>query len=408
MNSSFPHASATPIYLPSKLGWNASVDARIELYRATIANGSKNVVLDFSRVKNAYPNGVVPIIALVDKYRRDGVVFDLLPPTHAETQELFAANGWLHFICPDKWPAEAANVNLHLPLRRFEDDRDLNVVVSQVIEICLQQNVFAEGVPQAFEWALNEIAGNILEHSKAAVGWIQVTAYPNSGSLALIVCDSGIGVRHSMKRKFWPKTDVQALELAIQKGVSSIDDCGRGNGLAGAIAIARHNKGLFVLISGHGRIKVYESGKTESNGTGPNYFGTCVEMQFVTQTKIDLPQALWGHNPVSYIEQKFENDCGELILTLREYASSFGNRITGEKMRNVITNLLVQNPRHTVRIGMEGIEVVSSSFADELFGKLIVELGSPEFSQRVRFKGLTVLCKQIIDDSISQRMALNT
>lgn len=247
--------------------------------------------------------------------------------------------------------------------------------------------VFADGIPQAFEWALNEIAGNVLVHSGEHVGWIQVVTYRENHRLALIVCDSGVGIPGTIKKAYKVTNDQQALELAIRRGITSNPKHGQGNGLAGALAIAQHSQGVLAITSGKGRVRVSE-GRVEPKTHFPPYLGTCVEMQLSTEKPIDLPKALWGHEPTSYIELKFENDKGDLIFRLRDYARSFGNRITGEKIRNLVTNLLKQNPGHPIRIVMDDIGVISSSFADELFGKLIVEMGPIDFSSLIKLDGI--------------------
>jgi anti-sigma regulatory factor (Ser/Thr protein kinase) len=315
-------------------------------------------------------------------------------------------NGLLHYINPEKWEPPKLEGYRSLPLHRFTTDEELNEVVNRVVEICLQQLVFAAGVPQAFEWALNEIAGNVLVHSGINNGWIQVVTYKENHRLALIVCDSGVGIPGSMKRKFKFKDDKEALELAMRKGVTSNPAFGQGNGLAGALAIAQHSNGMLAITSYRGRIRVLE-GKVEPTDHFPPYVGTCVEMQFYTDKEIDLPKALWGHTPVNYMEIKYEDEKGDMVFNLREYASSFGNRITGERIRNLVVNLLKQNPGQGVKMVMTDIGVISSSFADELFGKLFIELGPIDFSRLIKFEGINPTCKSIIDVAVSQRIAQN-
>jgi hypothetical protein len=281
----------------------------------------------------------------------------------------------------------------------------LNDIVNRAIEVCFQQLVFAEGVPQAFEWALSEIAGNILVHSEDEFGWLQVITYPEKQKLALIVCDSGVGIPKTMKTAFPDiRSDQEALEMAIRKGVTSKPNYGQGNGLAGSLAIAQGSNGVFAITSGQGRIRLLD-GKLEHTAHFPHYKGTCVEMQFLTQQEINLPRALWGHKPVDYMELKFEDDKGELVFKLRDYASSFGNRITGERIRNLVRNLLKQNPGKSIRISMSDIVVISSSFADELFGKLANELGVIDFGRFIKFDEINPTCQGIIDIAIAQRIA---
>lgn len=389
---------------PQKINWFVFVDFCKKLYSATNQRGYNEVTLDLSFVDRAYPNGMVPIICEIELYLKQGYIFEIIPPRDSVLLALFHRNGWLYYMDKNACDEPKTSGFSNLPLQRFSTDEELNDIVNKAVEVCLQQLVFAEGVPQAFEWALNEIAGNILIHSQSDSGWIQVVTYKDNHQLALIVCDSGIGIPKSMSALYTFKNDQEALEMAMRKGITSNPKFGQGNGLAGSLAIAQHSQGQFALTSQKGRVWVAD-GKVEAASHFPPYSGTCVEMQFATDKQINLPKALWGHDPVDYMEIKFEDDKGDLVFRLRDYASSFGNRITGGRIKNLVVNLLKQNPGQAVEIVMDEVGVISSSFADELFGKLFVEMGPIDFSRLIKFKGMNPTCKSIIDISISQRIA---
>jgi hypothetical protein len=186
--------------------------------------------------------------------------------------------------------------------------------------------------------------------------------------------------------------------------VTSKPDFGQGNGLAGSIGIAEESGGAFSITSGRGGLRLLE-GNFEARTHFPPYIGTCVEMQLLVDKPIDLPKVLWGHEPIPHTELKFEDEKGDLTFSLREYATSFGNRITGEKIRNLVTNLLLQHPGHRVKIQFDGVTVIASSFADELFGKLALELGVVDFGRLLTFENINGLCKSLVDTAIQQRLA---
>lgn len=392
-------------FVQDRLNWPASIDFSKKLFSTVHRNGYSEICIDLENIKRAYPNGIVPVICEIDAYRRGGVKFSLKEPLDRDVKSLFERNKWLHYIDPG-YHKTPSNLPLNnLPLQFFGSDKELNDIVDQLIEVCLQSLVFSEGVPQAFEWAINEISGNVLVHSQVDHGWLQVITYPDNHKLALIVCDSGIGVPKVMRSAFSQvKTDQEALELAIRKGVTSNPQYGQGNGLAGSLAIAQGSKGVFAITSGRGRIKFFD-GQIRPNIHFPPFNGTCVEMQFSTEQPIDLPKALWGYEPANYIETRFEDEQGDLTFRLREYASSFGNRITGEKIRRLILNLIKQNPGHSIVIDMSDVVVISSSFADELFGKLASDLGVIDFGKVIKLDGINPTCKGLIDVAIAQRLA---
>jgi hypothetical protein len=73
-------------------------------------------------------------------------------------------------------------------------------------------------------------------------------------------------------------------------------------------------------------------------------------------------------------------------------------------MRIKLSNLLKNCPGQILFIDFENITVVSSSFADEVFGKLFVELGPMNFMQSIRFINISPTIQGLVDRAIKQRM----
>ena len=133
-----------------------------------------NITLDFSQVERAYPNGMVPLIAQIAKLKDEGIQFNVIPPQGDHLQSVFQRNGWLHYLDPKKWDPSPVIFASLLPLVHFRTDEELNDAVDQAVQVCMRQLGLGKYVPHAFEWALKEIAGNVLVHSEADGGWIQV------------------------------------------------------------------------------------------------------------------------------------------------------------------------------------------------------------------------------------------
>jgi hypothetical protein len=69
-------------------------------------------------------------------------------------------------------------------------------------------------------------------------------------------------------------------------------------------------------------------------------------------------------------------------------------------------NLLKMCPGQRIKIDCSEIPLVSSSFADEVFGKLFVELGPLGFMQRIIIDSVEPTVRSLVDKAISQRMAV--
>jgi STAS-like domain of unknown function (DUF4325) len=110
--------------------------------------------------------------------------------------------------------------------------------------------------------------------------------------------------------------------------------------------------------------------------------------------------------PIDMIETKYESGSdGGIVLILKNEADSFGSRNAGTPLRNKIKNLVGFSQDQKVAIDFTDIHLVSSSFADEVFGKLFKELGPLEFSTKLELKNVDPTVKLLIDKAIIQRMA---
>lgn len=70
------------------------------------------------------------------------------------------------------------------------------------------------------------------------------------------------------------------------------------------------------------------------------------------------------------------------IVHLNKYGSSMGTRELGNSIREEVLSLVKQGDN--IRFDFAGVSLISSAFADELFGKLFVELGEHAFRDRIK------------------------
>lgn len=393
------------VNIAKRFGWDDFDKVRKAIFLRVNRFNKRNIVLDFSNAEFLYPNGIVPLVALIRKYQRDGVSFEIRQPKSLDLNRLIRFEGWFHEVDAERFDPPATTGFNSLPLKKYESDVELNDAVNCAIEVALRNLLLANSVPAAFEWALNELGGNVLHHAEVDCGYIQVNTFKANERVSVLVVDGGVGVPKTMRERFSDiKNDRVAIERAVQKGITSKPNFGQGNGLAGCVAIALQSNGYFSLTSGGGRL-VVEQGNLTVRDFYPPLVGTVVELHLPTNVAIDLPAALWGHDPSSYLEEHFEKSTDTLLLKLIECAPTFGNRITGEKIRTLIMNLLASSPGADLEIDFSGVKIVASSFADEVFGKLFLLMGPLECGSRVRYQNMNGTCRQIINKAITERLA---
>ncbi len=261
---------------------------------------------------------------------------------------------------------------------------------------------------KAVECSLGEIMDNVVNHSQSPVGgFVQATAYKTSNRVEFVVADAGIGIPGSMNIS----DHAQAIRQAIGEGVTRDKSQNAGNGLYGSYRVATLSGGQFEINFLGGSLFCKENeGEIVSRGNRIPYCGTSVRCGINVSDPELLGKALKFkgrlHDPPSdYIERKFENEEGELIFSIKDEAQrDTGSRQGGKRIRGMIENLLREH--RPVVLDFDGVGVVSSSFADEVFGRLFVEMGPRAFMTRIQMRNVDPTVEGLIDRAIMQRTKL--
>jgi hypothetical protein len=88
-------------------------------------------------------------------------------------------------------------------------------------------------------------------------------------------------------------------------------------------------------------------------------------------------------------------------IKLNGYGKFLGTRELGTQIRNAIVPKLSHGT--TVVIDFNNIEGITNSFADECFGKLIIETGTAPFKEHVKFTNLDPTEKSILNFALMNR-----
>jgi hypothetical protein len=370
----------------------------------------RRVFLDLSKVMFAHPSGMAPMVAFIRHLHETGCVVDVALPMTRDLDDYFAKAGWKDGIEGTRigyrraWPGKT-----YLPLSTYQNHEELNPIISDTIRHINRTLDLGPGVIEALEWSLNEVADNVLNHSGGAMGYLQVV-------------DLGRGILNSLQESRPNlKSDEEALKLAVEKGVTRDLNVGQGNGLAGTWRIAIASNGYANLYSGRGLLR-YLAPRDDSSAGGPRqryrdvpgeifvqsapYFpGTIVSITIPRNQKVDITKALWGHNPMSQLEEVFLSDTGEcIVFDVVKHASGYGNRASARPLRTEVENLLKQFPGKRIEISFNSVNLISASFADEFVARLAKELGIATFFQRVSITHTTEFVRRTLDVVIQQRL----
>lgn len=371
-----------------------------------------SVTVNFKYVRKVFADGMLPVICIIDDLRETGVHVKVQLPEDYETRRLFRSVNWAHYLSPEQYDKSDSIYDRHLVTRRFENAEEQQKSVNDFMDVVLRTMKIPKDIISGLEWSINEITDNVLNHSESKHGGIiQASTHYKDNKILFAVADSGIGILKSMQEGYPElRTELDAIGEAIKAGVTRNPKIGQGNGLAGSLRVATMTGGSFEILSGNGRLIITEDKTIRKPVQRARYSGTLVSGEINIIDDFSISEALSFDNfenyyPLDIIDLKYEvpeSDC--LLLRMKEESTGFGSRKSGFQIRNKILNLLTAKERLPIIVDWDGVPVVSSSFADELMGKLFIGMGAMTFSAMVKNKNMEGLVKNLLDKAVAQRL----
>lgn len=355
---------------------------------------------------------MLALCTAVAKMRFEGIDTDLRMPLKSVLANRFKNSNWAYLLDPAAFEESPIGSRVNVPAMQFSSPAEQHSAVNKLMDSILgglpglQRDALA-----AIEWALSEITDNVLTHSESVCGGaVQLTNIRTKNRIEFAVSDAGLGIPKTLRAGHPEITsDTDALDRAIREGVTRDPNLGQGNGLFGTFQIARASSGYLHVHSGNARLDFQNDGvhiRTESIPCVGTLVVACIDRsnQDVLQDALRFRGEV--HHPIDYVETQYESaDAEEILFPLHEEASSFGSRIAGRPVRTKLQNLARMNPRAKIIVDMSGLPICSSSFADEVFGKLFAEIGPLEFMRRFEVRGASSTIRSLLDRAIMQRSA---
>ncbi len=352
-----------------------------------------------------YPNVCVPLAALMDWYKSKGYEFRC---------QFLGVNNYVEHTCLNQ-PLQVEYLmnssELLFPLDKvwkYNSAEGENALVTAVVNAIRESIEVEKGVISSIEWCLNEVMDNVLQHSVSGTGYMMGQIHKEKKRVSLCVFDMGIGIYGSLKKsKHCPRTPLDGLTMALQEKVTRDEAVGQGNGMWGLKRIIDENSGNLTIESNSAMFrcsgKKIETKNVQSYMAGKFSNGTLVDFQLDISSSINVVQALNGHEPLDFwLEEHSMED--KLYFSIQNDSVGTGTRIAAQKLKNVIFNSLKEGNKKVI-LDFDGVNVVSSSFADELIGKIVAENGFIYFMKYFELKNVTPFNIGVINRSVEQRMA---
>lgn len=378
------------------------------LHEVIDKKGWSEVTLDFSLCEGISERVMLPLIPLIVQYRKEREIgFKLYEPANESLQRLFINTNWGYYINPKEYNYKPVlHEGAYVPASQYEDSSSQQELHEKVMNLVLGNLQVTRDSLKVIEWSLWEIMDNVSNHAESPCGgFVHATAFRNANKVEFVVADAGMGIPTSMNEPDHKK----AIEDAVSEGVTKDKQNNAGNGLYGSYQSAVMSEGEFEIhsLNGHFLHKSNQGSKLH-NGTIP-YKGTSVRCAIGVSDPELLSKALRfkgvPHDPYSPYLEKFKNKYEEVIFHMKkEVGHSFGSRNGGKHARTKIENLL-RGKKHII-LDFEGVGIISSSFADEVFGRLFVDMGFRAFAQRIKMCNVDPTIDGLIDRAIAQRSKL--
>lgn len=371
------------------------------------------VTIDFRRVENAYPGGMLPIICSLENLRNSGYKVDVLLPDDERMYQLFHKTNWAHFLDPHEYEISDTYYDRHLATTHFIDHNQQKKIVDNFVDLVTRNIELSADVLRALEWSVNEITDNVINHSNSENGgYFQAVVFPTQNSVNFAVVDSGQGILSSLKERYPRlKDDNHAIAEAVKEGVTRDPQKGQGNGLFGTLSVCTSTNGSFEILTGRGRFVVGDDNTdTRLGRESESYQGTLVNGTVKTNTAFNLSEVMKFQNrpafsPSSMIDSYYEHDEKDaFVFHMKNETGGFGNRRNGSQLRSKALNFLQFQKDKKLIIDWTDVPMISSSFADEFIGKLFLEMGMITFSARIQNIGMTQLIMDLIDKAAAQRL----
>lgn len=270
------------------------------------------------------------------------------------------------------------------PIRLIEGASDVEPTTNEILELVLHQFENGREFVSALEWVVYETIDNIRLHADTSVpGAVCAQHFPSKRRMSVAICDVGQGITSSLKDQLepWEGTG-DAIKKALERGVTRDKEVGQGNGLPGTLEIAEANGGTFRLWTND---VVYDIEKGEEKGfqKRPSVDGTGVVVRFDTTNPVHPSDTFLGQPGWTYIKDEAQRLNLDGRVKVAKDCISTGTREPAKRLRRRIQSLLPDMNRPLV-LDFKDVGSASSSFLDELIGRLIDTLGQETFDQKIR------------------------
>lgn len=382
------------------------VDALIKFFNSK-KNSGKRIIIDLRSSKTpTYSNISTSLSGIIKYYQNNGL--NIVVKDKGYISSIFLKNP-IH-ISSNKDKTDASIFDKVIEF----DNSNVDVVADSIINQIKYLFVCEKNFLPALSWCLKEIMDNVIVHSGYNEGLIMAQAHHRSRLVNISIFDSGEGLLKTLSEsgEFSPKSELEAIDLALSAKVSGNRNIGQGNGMWGLKQIVENNKGYLSVMTGHA-IKMFDFKnnkiRTYDNLAILNNMNHCTRIDFSLNfdNVINIKKSLGNYEVYETINsdiEEMENENSWIVFNIKKESKlGTGTRQSGKVVRNYLINIM-NICDNGIILDFKDVEMVSSSFADEAIAQLILEIGKEIFNSKFKFHNVNEQCNIVISAAIRQRI----
>lgn len=292
-----------------------------------------------------------------------------------------------------------------MSLKLVDAQESVLPTVHEICELVAHHFDNAREFLPALEWATYEIIDNVFNHAESSTpAVVYAQNHPAEHRLRIAIADQGRGLRASLSEAYQLHGHGDAVDKALERGVTRNPQVGQGNGMAGTLAITEANGGKLRVATGDVQFEKVSGGKHRFRMCATEVPGTTVQLSLDTRKSVSLRSTFIGDTMSTYLQSLAGKvDFGEPVV-VRDEVVHTGGREPARALRQRL-EVVLDDSQAVVKLDFTGVNSAASSFLDELLGRLCARYGRDGLRGRLVLIGASEDLLRMANVVTDQRLA---
>lgn len=227
------------------------------------SNPNKLTIETHAKWVNVHPAVLAMIAALGHTINHDKITIDDITATSGH---YLARMGFFETL-GKKSPfsiKEHEPAGRFIPITQIKNQEEQSRFITEMIPLLHLSPKHAD----AIKYTVGELVRNVLEHARTKTGaFVAAQYYHDANMVRLGICDTGVGIKHTINQSWHASTDIDAIKLALTPGITGTTrrEGGTGENAGAGLffikSMAMVARDYFIIYSGTGLYKLTKRDK---------------------------------------------------------------------------------------------------------------------------------------------------